>query len=161
MPRAPVRAATRRLLQPQRSATGEEPRLSPGGAGRAGQVRELEPTLNGDSSFECGHQPVYTSCVCTCCLAGFAACVRGNDFFTNLKVVAKKVQGALPIVGLLSRLTAAEGGFDELVSAEPMKCPTLPLVMRRMHACTKCLLLRRCMRAEALNTCKWQRLSMC
>lgn len=41
-----------------------------------------------------------------------------NDFFTNLKTVAKKVQGALPIVGLVSRLTAAEGGFDELSYAE-------------------------------------------
>lgn len=29
--------------------------------------------------------------------------------------MAKRVQGALPIVGLVSRLTAAEGGFDELV----------------------------------------------
>jgi hypothetical protein len=30
--------------------------------------------------------------------------------------LAKKIQGALPIVGLLSRLASPEGGFDEVVS---------------------------------------------
>ncbi len=39
-----------------------------------------------------------------------------NDFFSTVKAVAKKVQGSLPIVGLVSRLAAPEGGFDELVS---------------------------------------------
>jgi hypothetical protein len=29
--------------------------------------------------------------------------------------IAKKVQGALPIIGLVSRLASPEGGFDELV----------------------------------------------
>lgn len=34
----------------------------------------------------------------------------------NVKRVAKKIQGSLPIVGLLSRLSAPGGGFDEIVS---------------------------------------------
>ena len=34
---------------------------------------------------------------------------------SSLKSVAKRVQGALPIVGLVSRLAAPEGGFGELV----------------------------------------------
>lgn len=34
----------------------------------------------------------------------------------DIKRVAKKIQGSLPIVGLLSRLSAPGGGFDEIVS---------------------------------------------
>lgn len=41
-----------------------------------------------------------------------------NDFFNTVKAVAKKVQGSLPIVGLVSRLAAPEGGFDELAYPE-------------------------------------------
>lgn len=39
-----------------------------------------------------------------------------RDFMSNVKRVAKKIQGGLPIVGLLSRLSAPGGGFDEIVS---------------------------------------------
>lgn len=38
-----------------------------------------------------------------------------SNFLDNVKRVAKTIQGALPIIGLVSRLTADEGGFDELV----------------------------------------------
>ncbi|PNW85374.1 hypothetical protein CHLRE_03g183400v5 [Chlamydomonas reinhardtii] len=41
-----------------------------------------------------------------------------GDFFSGIKAVAKKVQGSLPIVGLVSRLAAPEGGFDELAYPE-------------------------------------------
>mmetsp|Transcript_12643 Transcript_12643/g.27341 ORF Transcript_12643/g.27341 Transcript_12643/m.27341 type:complete len:242 (+) Transcript_12643:98-823(+) len=37
-----------------------------------------------------------------------------GDFGENLKRIAKKVQGSLPVIGLLSRLASPEGGFDEL-----------------------------------------------
>jgi 1,3-beta-glucan synthase len=40
-----------------------------------------------------------------------------EDFGESVKRIAKKIQGALPIVGLLSRLAAPEGGFDETVSS--------------------------------------------
>jgi hypothetical protein len=37
--------------------------------------------------------------------------------FGEIAKIAKKIQGALPIVGLISRLAAPEGGFsDDLVS---------------------------------------------
>jgi hypothetical protein len=42
-------------------------------------------------------------------------CLR-RDMMANIKRVAKKIQGGLPIVGLLSRLSAPGGGFDEIVS---------------------------------------------
>eukprot|EP00798_Chlamydomonas_sp_ICE-L_P002378 gene2378-8685_t len=38
----------------------------------------------------------------------------GGDFMNKVKMLAKKLQGALPIVGLVSRLTSPEGGFDDL-----------------------------------------------
>jgi hypothetical protein len=41
----------------------------------------------------------------------------GGSFMDSVVKVAKKIQGALPIIGLISRLTADEGGFDELVRA--------------------------------------------
>jgi hypothetical protein len=41
---------------------------------------------------------------------------RDGGFFSAFKQVAKRVQGALPVVGLVSRLSAPGGGFDELVS---------------------------------------------
>eukprot|EP00878_Enallax_costatus_P024746 GHUV01026431.1.p1 GENE.GHUV01026431.1~~GHUV01026431.1.p1 ORF type:complete len:220 (+),score=46.80 GHUV01026431.1:181-840(+) len=37
-----------------------------------------------------------------------------RDPFADVKRIAKKIQGALPIVGLLSRLSAPSGGFDEV-----------------------------------------------
>lgn len=52
-----------------------------------------------------------------------------RDMLSNVKRVAKKIQGSLPIVGLLSRLSAPGGGFDEIVS---------PSVQQRCclrHAC--------------------------
>ncbi|KAF6251625.1 hypothetical protein COO60DRAFT_1298202 [Scenedesmus sp. NREL 46B-D3] len=39
---------------------------------------------------------------------------RGNDPFADIKRIAKKIQGALPIVGLVSRLSSPGGGFDEI-----------------------------------------------
>ncbi|PNH12369.1 hypothetical protein TSOC_000663, partial [Tetrabaena socialis] len=43
----------------------------------------------------------------------------GGSFFSGILAVAKKVQGALPIVGLMSRLANPEGGgFDELAYPE-------------------------------------------
>lgn len=47
----------------------------------------------------------------------------------NVKRVAKKIQGSLPIVGLLSRLSAPGGGFDEIVS------PSVQLRCCFRHAC--------------------------
>lgn len=38
----------------------------------------------------------------------------GNDVFADIKRIAKKIQGALPIVGLVSRLSTPGGGFDEI-----------------------------------------------
>jgi hypothetical protein len=40
-----------------------------------------------------------------------------RSFFDSVKRVAKQVQGALPVIGLVSRLTSSEGGFDELVGS--------------------------------------------
>jgi hypothetical protein len=44
-----------------------------------------------------------------------------RGFGESVKRIAKQVQGALPIVGLLSRLAAPEGGFDELVRPLPVQ----------------------------------------
>jgi hypothetical protein len=41
-----------------------------------------------------------------------------DDFGSNVKRIAKKIQGALPVIGLLSRLASPEGGFDEIVSRD-------------------------------------------
>jgi len=50
---------------------------------------------------------------------GVAAAAQKNDsLLDGIKRVAKKVQGGLPIIGLLSRLTSSEGGFDELAYPE-------------------------------------------
>ncbi|GLC44459.1 hypothetical protein PLESTB_000467300 [Pleodorina starrii] len=43
---------------------------------------------------------------------------KDGGFLSAIGAVAKKVQGALPIVGLVSRLAAPEGGFDELAYPE-------------------------------------------
>lgn len=62
-------------------------------------------------------------------------CLSPNrgDFFSGIKAVAKKVQGSLPIVGLVSRLAAPEGGFDELVgmSAGAVACRGQRVLRRR------------------------------
>eukprot|EP00878_Enallax_costatus_P017290 GHUV01018158.1.p1 GENE.GHUV01018158.1~~GHUV01018158.1.p1 ORF type:complete len:152 (+),score=28.74 GHUV01018158.1:211-666(+) len=44
----------------------------------------------------------------------YAAQNSSGDPFADVKRIAKKIQGALPIVGLLSRLSAPSGGFDEV-----------------------------------------------
>lgn len=41
-----------------------------------------------------------------------------GDFLANVARVAKKIQGSLPIIGLISRITSDEGGFDELAYPE-------------------------------------------
>lgn len=41
-----------------------------------------------------------------------------DSFMDKVKMMAKKVQGSMPIVGLVSRLTSPEGGFDELAYPE-------------------------------------------
>ena len=47
-----------------------------------------------------------------------AAAKAGEDgLAAQLGKIAKRVQGALPIVGLLSRLASPSGGFDAVVSA--------------------------------------------
>ncbi|GAX79700.1 hypothetical protein CEUSTIGMA_g7141.t1 [Chlamydomonas eustigma] len=43
---------------------------------------------------------------------------QNESFFDSIKRVAKQVQGALPVIGLVSRLTSSEGGFDELAYPE-------------------------------------------
>jgi hypothetical protein len=43
-------------------------------------------------------------------------CDHCSDPLADVKRIAKKIQGSLPIVGLLSRLSAPAGGFDEIVS---------------------------------------------
>lgn len=47
-----------------------------------------------------------------------------SDIFEGIKRVAKKIQGALPIIGLVSRLATPGGGFDEQVG---LGCQTLVL----------------------------------
>ena len=49
------------------------------------------------------------------------ACYRLGGFGEGLKKLAKQVQGALPIVGLLSRLTSTGGG----IGSDEMVCLTL------------------------------------
>jgi hypothetical protein len=44
--------------------------------------------------------------------------ISRGDMLADIKRVAKKIQGALPIVGLLSRLSAPGGGFDEIVRVQ-------------------------------------------
>lgn len=41
-----------------------------------------------------------------------------SDFEANVRKVLKKVQGSLPIIGLVSRLATPEGGFDEVSHME-------------------------------------------
>ena len=38
-----------------------------------------------------------------------------RGFVDNVKRVGKQVQGGLPIIGLISRLTSPSGGFDQQV----------------------------------------------
>lgn len=57
-----------------------------------------------------------TSCLMWLC-APVLHVLIARDVFADIKRVAKKIQGSLPIVGLLSRLSAPGGGFDEIVSA--------------------------------------------
>jgi len=52
------------------------------------------------------------------CVIAAAQNTAGEDFGESVKRIAKKIQGALPIVGLLSRLAAPEGGFDETAYPE-------------------------------------------
>lgn len=79
---------------------------------------------------------------------------RGS-FFDNIKKMAKKVQGALPIVGLISRLTSTEGGFDALVRWGSFSMPCrLAGAASNMHACTlKRLIVRQpcCQHGTRLN----------
>jgi len=44
------------------------------------------------------------------------AAQSGDDFGAQLARMAKKIQGSLPIIGLVSRLTSPEGGFDDDLS---------------------------------------------
>lgn len=57
-----------------------------------------------------------------CILVRFALMNMGihppRSFGASIAKVAKKIQGSLPIIGLLSRLSAPEGGFDELVGGQ-------------------------------------------
>lgn len=50
--------------------------------------------------------------------------------------IAKKIQGALPIVGLLSRLASPEGGFDEVVGCPAAAPPLLEAAERRRQLLT-------------------------
>lgn len=54
-----------------------------------------------------------------------------SNFLDNVKRVAKTIQGALPIIGLVSRLTADEGGFDELVRIS--SCGLANLASHALH----------------------------
>jgi hypothetical protein len=54
-----------------------------------------------------------------------------RDMMANIKRVAKKIQGGLPIVGLLSRLSAPGGGFDEIVSWLKLRLGITPASMFR------------------------------
>lgn len=57
------------------------------------------------------------------CVVPRAAQGGDNDFGASVARIAKKIQGSLPIVGLLSRLASPEGGFDEI--AYPEFCRTV------------------------------------
>ncbi|KAG2499869.1 hypothetical protein HYH03_002160 [Edaphochlamys debaryana] len=48
----------------------------------------------------------------------FVVKAQKDDFMATVKAVAKRVQGSLPIVGLVSRWAAPEGGFDEVAYPE-------------------------------------------
>eukprot|EP00955_Chlamydomonas_euryale_P117961 366510-Chlamydomonas_euryale.AAC.6 len=67
------------------------------------------------------------------------AMVCARSLLDGIKRVAKKVQGGLPIIGLLSRLTSSEGGFDELVRGRACtfawEYDTLAYLHPCMHAC--------------------------
>eukprot|EP00877_Chromochloris_zofingiensis_P002865 jgi/Chrzof1/1257/Cz01g46170.t1 len=43
---------------------------------------------------------------------------NSGDFGDSVRRIAKRIQGSLPIVGLLSRLASPEGGFDEVAYPE-------------------------------------------
>lgn len=69
-----------------------------------------------------GRSAALMAAPCTAsCSSRHSLCVRAaqsgsSDFGESVRRIAKKVQGALPVVGLLSRLASPEGGFDEVVS---------------------------------------------
>ena len=60
---------------------------------------------------------VYTACAFLAALPPCSSMCRVSGFGDTVQRLAKQVQGALPIVGLLSRLSASGGGIgsDELV----------------------------------------------
>ncbi|GIL42938.1 hypothetical protein Vafri_761 [Volvox africanus] len=72
----------------------------------------LNVNINGSNCIE--RRP----CASRMTIMARAMQAKDDGFFNSLKNVAKKVQGALPIVGLVSRLAAPEGGFDELAYPE-------------------------------------------
>ncbi|GBF99937.1 calcium homeostasis regulater C [Raphidocelis subcapitata] len=57
------------------------------------------------------------------CVVPHAVQGSDNDFGASVARIAKKIQGGLPIIGLLSRLASPEGGFDEI--AYPEFCRTI------------------------------------
>lgn len=61
-----------------------------------------------------------------------------RDMLANIKRVAKKIQGSLPIVGLLSRLSAPGGGFDEIVSPSVQHSCCLRHASMHVGACWVC-----------------------
>eukprot|EP00892_Ulva_mutabilis_P011723 jgi/Ulvmu1/8923/UM005_0014.1 len=67
-----------------------------------------------------GALPVHAVCSTICFLCSIISHVGGEcrDFVEGIKKLGKSIQGGLPIVGLISRLTAPEGGFDELTYPE-------------------------------------------
>lgn len=75
------------------------------------------------------------------------ACVLlHRGFGESVKRIAKQVQGALPIVGLLSRLATPEGGigFDELVRTKGLTSLSLSF-----------LCLPSCIRLPGVRSCVW------
>ncbi|KIZ00922.1 hypothetical protein MNEG_7037 [Monoraphidium neglectum] len=52
------------------------------------------------------------------CTVRAAEASNPNDFGESVKRIAKKIQGGLPVIGLLSRLASPQGGFDELAYPE-------------------------------------------
>jgi len=56
---------------------------------------------------------------------GGVPCASGRGFAGGVQRVARKIQAALPIVGLLSRLTATGGGVGSDVLSYPEYCRTM------------------------------------
>ncbi len=81
---------------------------------RVGHARARAPLPRDVAAMRLGQLPLSPM---LCCAAtpqpagGPAYC----SVFDSVKRIAKKIQGALPIVGLISRLATPEGGFDEQV----------------------------------------------